>query len=173
MYISIRRWGKLPDFPQPVYKGALNLWEAYLYPPIGNATRNAGYRAPDRQTDVTFIQQTAPSQAWLSYVSTPPPTVAQTWPAVLQGMGISYRVWGGPELDVRTVVEPSFAWVQKVVDREVATWVRAFVPPSYRAFEYVRDVRRMQTVPSDAWQFTIPTNMIFSFYLKVELLPDP
>lgn len=151
-FIVVRHWRR-PDQPQPVYKAALTLWEAWFYPPIGDQTRNS-FRTRDRVQDRTYVLQTAPSFAWISVVL-PAVTTAQIWPAVLQGTDPSFVTRARAGLDVRTVVQPSTAWMGPVVDATVATWApvfqsqrNTFLPPSRPRL----DVRTTPWRPSEsAW----------------------
>lgn len=197
--IDIRRWER-PDRPQPVYKGALSLWEAPLAVPIYDASANVSSRMVDRKAWVD-VRQTSPLDGWQATVVngvvspwipafdaelgsarsgsrpsldvrgaewSPQPawifinlpgtvTTDQLWPAILQNLGLSYRMADRLALDVRSTPEPVFSWAQPVVDAVVSTWLAAFVEESGSARSPDRQTDRtfvQQTVPDVGWVFS-------------------
>jgi hypothetical protein len=61
--------------------GALGLWEASAYPPIGDAERLGSYRTPDRVSDRTFLQQGQPLDVE-QFAPTVAAGIAQVWPGI-------------------------------------------------------------------------------------------
>ncbi len=79
-----------------------------------------GGRLADRaRLDVRAYEWTQP--AWIGAVVAPPtpPTVAQTWPAVLEASGLSYRTLARQSLDVR-----GYEWAPSV-----GSWIAVTLPP--------------------------------------------
>jgi hypothetical protein len=193
---NVRRFLR-PDQPQPVYTGALALWEAFLYPPIGDAERNS-VRPPARATLDVRGQEWAPEPAWIQPVVdgivrtwvgvfeaerqtfrvtarpaldvrgqdwSPQPawiftnlpaavTQAQLWPAILEGVGLSYRSDARAVFDVRTDQYPPNAWIFTATDAAVArnAPVWAAQAGTFRAGERPRlDVRRPEWAPEFGW----------------------
>lgn len=151
-FIERRRWER-PDRPQPVYTGALALWEAPRYVPIGDATRNS-YRAADRVSDRTYVQQTAPAFTWVQPVVD---AAVQRWMAGVTAEP-SYRSGDRARLDVRAYEwSPEPAWIFStlpVVTTTAQQWPAILQNSglSYRSDERPRlDVRRYEWFPSFAW----------------------
>lgn len=99
-----------------------------------------------------------PAPAWI-FTSLPPAvSLAQTWPAVLEGLSPSYRTAARAPLDVRAFDwAPAFSWVQPVVDATVRTWLPVFDAELASTRTPARRQEPIQTEPLPAWLFaTLP-----------------
>lgn len=150
-FLSIRRWER-PDRPQAVYKGALALWEAFLYPAIADETRN-GWRAPDRAYDETYLQQTAPQDGWRNKVVD---NIIRTWAPIFEGEAQTFRTTERARLEVRT-----HGWAPQLLYKgAVSLWESWYYPAvtditrnSYRAPDRFYDETYLQqTAPQDGWR---------------------
>lgn len=151
LHVVWRRYDR-PDTPQPVYTGALDLWEAYKYVPIGTATREGSYRTPDRRSDRTYVLQTSPAFSWVASAAD---AVIATWQPVFAAELRGARTADRPKLDVRFYEwSPQPAWIVSGIPPAVTTaqlWP-AFQPQGYRTAERARlDVRSYEWAPEFTW----------------------
>lgn len=81
--------------------------------------------------------------------------VASTFiPPIYEALG-RYRVATAPELDVRNVPQPSFAWASYVTEQIVTNTILPTVPEAYRVREGVAlDVRNIPQ-PAFSWVFPV------------------
>lgn len=148
-FLTIKRLWR-PDLPQPVYKGALNLWEAPLYPPIGAETRNAS-ATPKRVSDTTFLFQDVPLFGWFPLAAAP---VTPTWVGPIDLA--SYRSGDRSSLDVRAVSTPSDAWLFTAADAVTRTWAPVFLAETgYRTPDRARLEARHVIATNDGWAWTV------------------
>jgi len=101
----------------------------------------------------------APQAGWLYTANqAPPATVAQTWPAILQGSGLSYRTGGRPVVDVRRWA-PDLGWLfsaQPVAATTAQIWPAVWLGTGnqYQTPKRgVLDVRGYEWTPP-AWVFS-------------------
>ncbi len=77
--------------------------------------------------DVRTYDWSSQPAGWIINSFTPPPTTAQTWPATLSSLPLSYRTADRGRLDVRGYEwSPQSGWLPSVVDRVTATWAPVF-----------------------------------------------
>lgn len=121
------------DQPQPVYKAALNLWEAFRYPPIGDAERNVSERVLARAPlDVRLTEFRSPQPIFKAALNL---FEAERYASIGDAeRNVSPRTEARPRLELRhNQWQPQVGWLPAVVDRQTATWSPAFAPaPSYR-----------------------------------------
>ncbi len=128
------------------------------------------FRTNDRpRLDVRSFEW-APPPAWIFTNLTPPPTTAQTWPAVLSNLPLSYRTAARAQFDVRY---PDWDWdapYGAAVDASVRTWAPVFshALATFRTTARARlDVRTGPWSPDPApWVFnagtpTVTTAQVF------------
>lgn len=152
-FIRVVRFPR-PDQPQPVYTGALTLWEAFTYPPISDAQRTGTVRTPaSPRFDVRFCDA-SPSFTWVNPVVD---GAVSKWAAAF--VPLSARVGSRPSLDVRGAEwSPQPAWIFTASTPIVTTaqqWpaILANLGLSYRAGDRSRlDVRGAEWSPEDGWR---------------------
>lgn len=154
--IDIRRWER-PDRPQPVYKGALSLWEAPLYAAIAAASLVCSVRPAERPRLDVRVHSTTPADAELIFVNLPAagaPTVAQTIPAMAQASA-GFRSTAAPKLDVRFhFSETNFGVPDDAsVAQQAGIWSQA-ANPGRTTLEAPLDVRTHVWQPPPSWFFT-------------------
>lgn len=153
--IKVTRFPR-PDQSQPVYKGSLNLWEAFRYPPIGDATRNVSPRSAARATLDVRLAEWAPIFSWPERVVEA--TVAKWAPSFLGELS-TFRSEDRARLNVRGYDwAPNFGWMPTVVNNVTSTWTGIFA--AERASERSRErplleVRLPEWQPEPAWIFTV------------------
>jgi len=157
--LSVRRWDR-PDRPQPVYTGAVNLFEAFRYVPVATAQRES-VRTRARPGDRTYSYQTAPSFSWVRPVVDA--TVA-TWRPVFDAQR-SDRTAERGRLDVRGFDSaPQPAWIfsaQPGTGPTVAQQWPAFQVLGVRTLERARlDVRRYDWAPPFGWDAKVVDGVV-------------
>lgn len=144
--IDIRRWERT-DRPQPVYTGALALWEAPLYVPISAATRNS-FRTPDAIRDKTYILQTAPGFGWISAGA------GITTGARLSQVTVDQLATDTTALSVR-LSQVVVDYLYDTTPAQLWPAIERNLPRSYRTSERAKlDVRRYEWSPQAGWIFT-------------------
>lgn len=155
-WIDIRRWER-PDRPQPVYTGALSLWEAPLYAAIAAASLLCSVRPPAEPGFDVRTHSSAPADSGRIFTNLPavtPPTVAQTMPAMAQATA-SFRSTAEAGLDVRLHVSETNFGVpdDATVDQRAGIWAQQAAPgltPSRARL----DPRTHVWQPPPGWYFT-------------------
>jgi len=158
-FISNRRWER-PDRPQSVYTGALALFEADRYVPIGDLQRQS-YRTADRRIDRTFVQQTVPDFGWVQSVVDG--QVSAWRPAVDTELASGVRTASRALLDVRAYewAPSSSSWIYPNLPVPPPTadvlWPAILLGTglSYRSRDGARlDVRETSWSPQNGWIYT-------------------
>lgn len=131
--------------PQPNFKGAVTLFEAYLSPPMADEQRS-GTRTPARSVDV---RPTVPNDGWISKPVSD--DLAKRWPAIAEQP--SYRM--PDRASDRTYLQqtaPELAFIyNEVALAASATWpaVESSIPKSYRTAD--RNQTPIPTTPNAGW----------------------
>jgi hypothetical protein len=91
-------------------------------------SQDDGGRTRERaRLDVRAYEWAPDEASWIAATQAPQATVAQTWPALLEASGLSYRTPARALLDVRGFDwAPAFSWVQPVLTTQLLTWGPAF-----------------------------------------------
>lgn len=156
--VSFRR----PDQPEPVYTAALSLWEAYRFPPIGDAERNSVRTGAQGSLDVRLHCDLAPQNGWIARVVE---STVSTWaPAFVPS---SSRVGARASLELRGADwNPQPAWIFSAVPSGASTaqlWpaIQQNTGLSYRSSDRPKlDVRGSEWSSEDGWRQRVVESVI-------------